>query len=342
MPDVHNNYDHNKIDPQSVGSDHAKSTRPNDKLQSQGHNASATGSPRNQDRIQQQHQIGVPNPIGIVLSPLTGTTVGMSPYQYSSNISTMGQQGGIPEFVPRGAVGMHYEGPGPGAAQTQGQGQGQGQGHGGSAQQQGQQGYQQQPVHYQPYFNAAQNQVQGYVQQGHHAFHPQMTGGMISGVRQVPTQQVHPHYQPQHQGQGHEMNMMHPQQQQQQLQQQLQQQQQQPHHIGRNPRGDDRAENFNTYNNNNNNNNNNNIIPRNMPTYPNGAVYRSTVSATISDYPYDAPYGASTVGNQQVRKKKKKFYKIFRRKIYKRERIKLYLLANKKSSRLIICNQLHV
>ena len=292
MADNHNNYDHSHggdRDSQSMNPEHGNNKsmqRINDK--SQGN--PGTVSPRNQER----HQQVSTNPSlssGVNISPGGG----VPPYHYSANISPGQQAGNVQEFIPRGVSGMHYDG------QGQGQGQGltqtQGQGGLGPGQQVGGgqgQGYPQQPQHYQPYVSYPPNQVIGYGQQPHHPYHPQM----VSGVRQVPTQQLQqqPHYQP-HPGvvQGHEMNMMHPQQ-----QQQLQQQ------HGTRSRVEDRGgagggvENYQNYINN---------IPRNMPPTmpayaPNGVPipipipYRGNMSASISDYPYDATYGSNPLVNQ--------------------------------------------
>ena len=296
MSDNHSNYDHSHggdRDSQSMNPEQGNNksmSRINDK--SQGN--SGTVSPRNQDRHQ---QVSTNSSLSSAVNISSG--VGVVPYHYSVNVSS-GQQGGnVPEFVPRGASGMHYDGQGQGQGQGIVQSQGPGlQGglgpsqQGGGGQGQGQ-GYPQQPQHYQPYVAYPPNQVIGYGQQPHHPYHPQM----VSGVRQLPTQQLQqqPHYQP-HPGvvQGHEMNMMHPQQ-----QQQLQQQQQQ-HHTTRN-RVEERGgggggDNYQNYNNNNARN-----MPVAMPAFaPNGIPipYRGNMSASISDYPYDATYGANPIVNQ--------------------------------------------
>ena len=127
-----------------------------------------------------------------------------------------------------------------------------------------QQGYmQQQHVAHPPYqsYVPYPGNNQAYI---HSGYHPQM-------VRPAPQQ----HYQP-HQGPGHEMTVMH--------QQQQQQQQQQQHNLARGRIDERVVENYaGTYNGNN----------RMMTGYP----YRN-MSASISDYPYDATYGSNQQGGQ--------------------------------------------
>jgi hypothetical protein len=140
----------------------------------------------------------------------------------------------------------------------------------GYLQQQQQQGGHQQYQSYVPY--PANNQAYLHSQQPHIAYHQQMVPGV--GVR--PAQQQH--YQ--HQGIGHDMSMMH--------QQQQQQQQQQHHTMGRG-RPDERVENYATNYNGNN---------RAMNGYTTNNNHYRSMSASISDYPYDASYGANQQGGQ--------------------------------------------